>query len=202
MSRFEVGLCLYRDILAHTFQSCLALEKAFHPKWLIQIGADVAFARNKMVTDFLTGKAERLLLLDGDMVFGPEHVLSLNVSLDKHPDTGALSGHYVKWDGSEVPVCNWLRNGGWMKDSQRKRRAESFGRGIGYVDSFGGGFLLIRRDVFEKIEFPWFEAHYDERGYSGNDTSFCKKVKDAGFHPAVDFGLRVGHTGPTTWIGG
>lgn len=51
------------------------------------------------------------------------------------------------------------------------------------VDGGGTGMCLIKREVFEKVEPPWYEnvANPDFQ-YVGDDVSFHKKVQDANFH--------------------
>lgn len=73
------------------------------------------------------------------------------------------------------------------------------------ADKVGFGALLIRREVFEKIEKPWFAFTYKDLeptddlscGYEGEDLYFCKKAKAAGFNIWLDpVSTRfMGHTG-------
>lgn len=59
------------------------------------------------------------------------------------------------------------------------------------VDIAGTGFLMIKREVFEKVKYPWFEC--GEKGQSGEDIYFCVKCKEAGIPIFVDTGLHLGH---------
>jgi GT2 family glycosyltransferase len=56
------------------------------------------------------------------------------------------------------------------------------------VDATGMHFTLIRKEVFEKIERPYFV--YDT---TSEDMNFCKKAKKAGYEIYVDTGLEIGH---------
>ena len=60
----------------------------------------------------------------------------------------------------------------------------------------GLGCVLIRRDVFEAIEPPWFDLKEKNdktgEGY-GSDMYFYTKVRDAGFEVWVDPTVRCGH---------
>jgi hypothetical protein len=60
----------------------------------------------------------------------------------------------------------------------------------GLVEVVAGGCagMLIRRDVLESIEPPWFE--YTDRS---EDIVFCEKAKAAGFTLYADLSLRLGH---------
>ena len=56
--------------------------------------------------------------------------------------------------------------------------------GVVKVDWAGGNFLLVRADVFSKIEYPWFCHGVLDNGDSaheyGEDIGFCMKCLDAG----------------------
>lgn len=52
------------------------------------------------------------------------------------------------------------------------------------VDWIGAGFLLVRRDVFSKIPYPWFWhpiiEYGEEAENASEDLGFCKSCLDAG----------------------
>lgn len=56
-------------------------------------------------------------------------------------------------------------------------------------DGMGCHFIMIRRDVLEKIPFPWFTGIDN----AGEDFDFCRKVKAAGFKLYVDLSVYTGH---------
>lgn len=58
------------------------------------------------------------------------------------------------------------------------------------IDGCGAHFVMIRRDVLEKIKPPWFQ--YSTQG-AGEDFVFCRKVKDAGFDMYADLSVYSGH---------
>ena len=67
------------------------------------------------------------------------------------------------------------------------------------VDFVGFAFVLIAQGVFEKIPYPWFS--HDEITMDngvvrqmGEDFTFCRKARDAGFSIWVDPEVRVSHT--------
>lgn len=67
--------------------------------------------------------------------------------------------------------------------------------GIQKVISCGGSCLLIRRDVFEKMEAPWFLFHWnaDYTGYIGEDLFFCNKAMELGIEIWCDPSVRCKH---------
>ena len=60
--------------------------------------------------------------------------------------------------------------------------------GLMKIDGAGAGFLLVKREVFEKIPYPWFSF---ERG--GEDLYFFDKVRRYGLEVWVDMGVLLGH---------
>lgn len=61
----------------------------------------------------------------------------------------------------------------------------------------GMGFMLVKKGVFESIEYPWF---FDDNirvgdiiSNSGDDITFCKKATRAGYKIYLHPEVRVGH---------
>jgi hypothetical protein len=57
------------------------------------------------------------------------------------------------------------------------------------VDGCGCHFMMVRRDVLEKIRLPWFRGSNG----GGEDYYFSRKVKDAGFPIYFDLTVHTGH---------
>jgi hypothetical protein len=75
------------------------------------------------------------------------------------------------------------------------------------VDYIGLGFTYIRREVFEKLEKPYFDWgwHISEKYKKGDkrvgeDTYFCIKAKQAGFKVWCDPLIEVGHIGTFNYL--
>ena len=60
--------------------------------------------------------------------------------------------------------------------------------GLMEIGGAGAGFLLVKREVFEKIPYPWFSF---ERG--GEDLYFFDKVRRYGLEAWVDMSVLLGH---------
>jgi hypothetical protein len=92
---------------------------------------------------------------------------------------------------------DFRNNGGVMNhetgDSMSKRRKPFT------VDYTGFGWVLIKKGVFENLEYPWFAPKMQvfESGavqdMCGEDVSFCLDAKEAGFEIWCDPRIRVGH---------
>jgi hypothetical protein len=200
MALVRVGVVMYRGVEARAFASCLALDRACAGQLVFDfhVGADCVPARNKVLANASKAGEPYVLFIDGDMGFTAKDFEKLLRAMENDPGLGAISGHYLMWNGSSLPVCNWRNGKGWVSDKKRKSLA---GRasGIQEVDGFGAGFLLIRTGVLGDLEFPWFLSVYEEEGYLGHDNHFCKKLKEAGYRPSVHFDVKLDHVGPTTW---
>ena len=59
------------------------------------------------------------------------------------------------------------------------------------VDIVGTGFLLVKREVFESLTFPWFECGDDDQ--SGEDVYFSLKCREADIPIYVDTSIHLGH---------
>ena len=114
-----------------------------------------------------------------------------------------VSGWYVTEDRNTTPVAHWIddgeefiRNGGTMKHETVETMAR---RSKVFSASFvGGGWLLIRKGVFEKMEYPVWGPKLQSfdngiTDYCGEDVGFCLDAKELGFQVAVDPRIRVGH---------
>ena len=126
------------------------------------------------------------LWIDSDIVFDIEKFYRL-VAMDKD----IAAGWYMTEDGHTTSVAHWLEeddfrgNGGVMNhetgDTMSKRRKPFT------VDYTGFGWVLIKKGVFEKLEYPWFAPKMqvfesgEVQDMCGEDVSFCLDAKEAGF---------------------
>jgi hypothetical protein len=148
------------------------------------------------------------LWIDSDIVFNTEKFwqlvsLALGDPENEVPEKEIAAGWYCTEDGRTTSVAHWLEeddfrnNGGVMNhetvESISKRRKPFT------VDYTGFGWVLIKKGVFENLEYPWFAPKMQvfESGavqdMCGEDVSFCLDAKDAGFEIWCDPRIRVGH---------
>lgn len=115
--------------------------------------------------------------IDSDQVWQPEQVLR-------------MVGH----DLDVVSACIKTADGDYALHRDHKRLTELPG-GLFDVDSCGFGMVVIKRQVFERIPYPWFRLlpAVDGLGDDSEDVSFCRKVRDAGMVIMADSDVRVGH---------
>jgi len=78
-------------------------------------------------------------------------------------------------------------------------RSEPLPKGLIDVTVVGGSTLLIKREVFEKMERPWFKIVYkaiDEEGHAydeGEDEYFSRTAIEAGYKIKVDPSIICAH---------
>ena len=176
---------------------------------LIQVSATlIDTGRNLLVEQFLAReKATHLLFLDTDIVCAPNTCRKL-LSHDKE----IISGLYFQRGGMQSPLIYSYqgrhRVSGKMCPSfspmldpvyrylSKKRLpvteityATLEGEdGLMKIGGAGAGFLLVKREVFEKIPYPWFSF---ERG--GEDLYFCDKARKNNFEIWADMSALLGH---------
>lgn len=62
------------------------------------------------------------------------------------------------------------------------------------VDVTGTAGMVIRREVFEALEPPYFQNEYVDGQLVTDDIFFCRKAREAGFDIHVDTSLALTHT--------
>lgn len=177
-----VGIIANDSARYSLFASCvtkLDVPEGTDVEWLI--GGDWCGARNTLCEMVLEGEHEWLWFMDDDHAFPP----SLLTKLLRH-DLPLVN-----------PVC-LTRIAPFPPVTYTEKIAENVYLPIplstsptdGLVELEAGGCagMLIRRDVIEAIERPWFE--YTDRS---EDIVFCEKAKAAGFKIHCDLSARLGH---------
>jgi hypothetical protein len=158
------------------------------------LGADMARGKNQKPFD---GKVDYdfLMWIDSDIIFNPAQV----VQLIKR-DRDIISGLYLM-EGNQyfATVQDWdeeyFKEKGFFKFLTPKDiNGTTMPCEVAYT---GLGFTLIKKGVFEKMEYPWFEPRKHEIGkmvdYSMEDVSFCLRSKELGFRVYIDPMVIVGH---------
>lgn len=143
-------------------------------------------ARNDLVKDFLSGNFSHLFFMDSDMTF-PENCLSRLLS----HDLDIVGGLYTM----KLPpfATTIFRNNGTIENY-----VPGPGEGVIEVDAIGTGCLLIKREVFEALKWPYFwyaEDPPDSEEMMTEDSWFCIKGKEAGFKVHCDTSILCGHVG-------
>ena len=167
----------------------------------------ISRARNTLVSKFLfTKESTHLMFVDADIGWEPWHLL---VMLDAQKDV--IGGLYPM---KSLPI-KWCVNGipGHPEPAPEDNLIE--------VSKTGTGFMLIKRDVFEKLDAhpatkpfkndiglpqeldPYMKTYFDtavrEGRYYSEDWTFCENWRDIGGQVWVDKRVLLRHTGTYTF---
>jgi hypothetical protein len=128
--------------------------------------------RNVIANEFLATDCTHLLMVDSDVV-PPNDVVNM---IDN--DVPVCSAYArVNIDGELIPIGVTKNENGYHHDYKHSKA------GLHKVDAVGTGCILIKREVFEQLERPFFRFQYDNDGIlvKGEDFAFTERVKDVYF---------------------
>ena len=126
------------------------------------------------------------MFIDTDMVFDDDALLRLLAF-----DRDIISGLCVVSGPPFNPVAKRLNEEGTYAVVD----GLADGRFYSDLDGVGAAFLLVKTDVFRKVEAPWFAMPPYGKEVLGEDFYFCQKAKEAGFEICCDASLIIGHIG-------
>jgi hypothetical protein len=130
------------------------------------------YARNELARRFL---GDWLLQLDTDHEFEPDLALRMVVLFDQI-GADVLSGVYLMKTHPHVPVLyNWNADGSLAPIADWDRSVSAV-----EIGSSGGGCLLVRRRVFERIASELKEDPFELIKPFGEDHSFYHRLKRLG----------------------
>ena len=153
-------------------------------------------ARNAIVKAAIQYSADYLWMLDDD------HILDINNSqlvtdaynlplklvkhLEDNPKIGIVGALYYQRGADCFPVIMQE-----SKDDDRPffLRHSEVSKRMQKVDITGGGCMMIRTSVFDKVDEPWFKPEHEW----GTDIQLCKQVRKAGWEVWCDTSLEIGH---------
>lgn len=130
-----------------------------------------------------------LLWLDTDVICesptDPNQALSMLLQCN----VPVVSGLYrAKKSKGEYPYAMWMKNPGGIGYLGLQSWTGNFIK----VDAIGFGFVLVRREVFEKVPEPWFVW---DKQYPSEDFDFCEKINRHGFEIKVFTDVKLSHVG-------
>jgi glycosyltransferase involved in cell wall biosynthesis len=205
-----IGMCTTRQL---DVEHVLSLITTREFTWFPVKNQPADFARNMIVNTFLNNpaKPDFLLLTDSDATWAGkkavDRLMERNLPM--------VCGTFFKRDIPPVPTIGPSASTNASGDSMY-----NFGKTIEAVlarisksglkddevnnnlvlpkdesdlfkiDGCGMHFVMIRRDVLEAIDPPWFQ--YTVPG-AGEDFAFCRKVRAAGFDIYADLSVYSGH---------
>lgn len=155
----------------------------FQHDYVARTGARPVKARTMNGLHFLESDAEWIFLIDTDMVWQPEDIITLKQTADKRklkavagwalaikgPDGGLWPNAYRKRDGGYIPWGDIPAFSDPLK-----------------VDAVGGSCFLVHRDIYEELQEkidgpnPWQDESINPvSGLSiGEDLTFSQRIQD------------------------
>jgi hypothetical protein len=148
-------------------------------------------ARNELTARF---RGEWLLMLDTDHSFEPDLALRLADRLDKN-DLDVVTGFYQYRHPPYAPVLYMFRE---PKEGPGVRPIAGWNPEfpLVQVDAAGGGCLMVRRRVFDRIRKELGGGPFDVRPPLSEDLSFFRCCKDLDIKVYCDTRIRYRHL---TW---
>jgi hypothetical protein len=157
-------------------------------------------AREGVVQDFLDSGCDILWFLDSD-ICPSRHVLDL------------ITTHGDKWQAAGAPYPVFMAQPGEgqrqivftvykaidphpVTKQPRLAPCEVPNEGTAFIDGIATGCLFVKREVFEKLERPYFEFKYDpitRMPIEGEDIGFCRKLHMLGIKFFIDFSMVCKH---------
>jgi len=149
-------------------------------------GANIAKNLNNIIRVMLKGDYEWLWIIADDHVFKPDVLMNLL----KH-NVDAVGTLYTKRINPFPPTYHTGRDDNYSQQSYKAINGKS-----GLVElkneTIGNAGLLVKRCVFEKMSWPWFE-YGKPKATMLEDLYFCDKVREEGFKLYIDLDTTMGH---------
>lgn len=192
--KLTIGICSGGTIRCETVTSLVTnminlAQKDIMTGLLFQVGGYVDINRNKIVEACQKNGTTHLIFIDADMTFPDDGIFRLleqdkdiiganyNVRLD--PTSKAFSGPTVKMLVNGQPVS--------MITLPKK---------LFKCYALPTGFMMIKMDVFDKLEKPYFDAWIGKNNeHHTEDIDFCRKAQEQGIEIWCDPTIKMGHIG-------
>lgn len=145
-------------------------------------------ARNAIVEAAQQYDCDRILMLDDDMVIdwdqrGHEAYDFLRILIAHDKDICGVR-YYQRGQECQPVLMRRLNEKGY-----RFLHDDEILNGLQEVDVAGGGCLLIKTRIFDRIPFPYFNPEHQY----GTDVQLCRQAQAKGFTVWADTSIELGH---------
>ena len=169
----------------------------------------VSRARNLLTQDLLDSECTDLIFIDSDINFQPDDVLRL-LAWTSDPKKGIVAGVPRVRDEVKTYITSL--------EYDEANQLTMNGMGLVRAERVATAFMMVRRDVFEKMieahpEWRYYDKRADktvpalfdfllaEEGYIGEDFLFCDRAREIGFEVWIDPTISLGHMGVQEYQG-
>ena len=183
-----IAVPTFETIMPETFKSIYGMRASkYGPLFDFVTGSDCAKARNEIAKEAIAGGFDYVLMIDSDVV-------APNDTLER----------FLEYPGAIIlGLC--------PRKNTKEKRCEIYRLGSdGFQDHYnytdlpeapriivkGGGLAcaLIKTDVFQRLEYPYFRyVEYSNGETLSEDLYFCTKAAEAGIAIQADTRVRCGH---------
>jgi len=202
-----IGIPCYQNVSAQTLEDYMRMAFYFgrrYPEYdfylHVKTKSEQFRARNALVMAALDVGADYLLMLDDDHIIDVDDTSGIPGEgagcygflkrLISH-DVDIVGPIYYHRGGNAGPVVMEEKNGAF-----RMMNEDQLTGGLQEVAVQGGGCMLIKMHIFDRIKQPWFEP---EHTY-GTDVQLCKRAREAGFKVYTDSAIQIGHVMNTSVV--
>ena len=180
------------DMIHSRFAGCLVNMSTYSMSKGIRLAvvnprcSIIQMSRYMGVNQALSLGADKILFVDSDQTFSADALEKMLQTKKKIVGAASLT---------RVEPIQYT-----CKDKDGKRIDFSQRKGLHEVHTNGFPFTLIDKEVFDKVDKPWFSVSYDEGQFTGEDESFCHAARKAGYKIWVNADVKVGHLGVKEYI--
>lgn len=200
MKKLFIALPVYKEIEPECRQTIDAFTYAQNPVYkvvdfCIRRGSpNIYWQRYNLAKDFLKSDADYYLYFDGDQTLSePQADIIRLIDADKD----IISPIIVRKVFPHIPTCRTFEEIKRSKEGKPffPQDLSKYGKKPFPVYHSCGGVVLIKREVIEAVEKPFF-PRFDENGdLMGTDCSFFADARDKGFTCWVEPNILCGHVG-------
>ncbi len=188
--KVAVGLPTNRGVKTLTASTLMEMVASCeHPMEIIVStkGYNCAENRNWITAQAVKKGCSHLLLLDDDMVY-EEGLIDKLVAHDKDIVGATYSVRRIVEEGVNPNVIKYFNE----EDAEKLK-----GKDLFKCKALGGGLLLIKLDILDKIKKPlfWYKVLDTGAVSMSNDWWFCENAREAGFDVWCDPTMYLKHIG-------
>ena len=191
-----IAVPTFETIYPDTFKSIYGLQNGGHQVVFDFIrGYDCATARNNIVFRAKAESADYVLMIDNDVTV-PSNAL---VHMLEDPKDVCLCAYAHRNAENQYDGRTCLCRLGEYNYTQQFTASELKAlrdAGVYKIRIHGGGMgcALIKTEVFEKIEYPWYDwVNYKSMGMLSEDLYFCEQCNQHGIQIFSDTRVLCGH---------
>lgn len=184
------------DVLGRVFAACdyAARRGVACEPTRIRDRYGVAVCRNRGVAGFLARDKTHLLFVDDDVKLPAPAIAELAAAAEANPGavvSGSIPSIRINEAGEVTPYVQ-------VKPVGAAAWSTQWFEGTIEAEAVGGGCMLIPRETFALLDFPWFrwpETYKPGVGVRAvtDDADFCERVRGAGGRILALGGVRCGH---------